>query len=43
MITSVALAAVLVGVWLADVYREHDARAVLLPDQVSHCFPSRSR
>ena len=39
MITSVALAAVLVGVWLADVYREHDARAVLLPDQVITLFP----
>lgn len=39
MITSVALAAVLVGVWLADVYQEHGARAVLLPDQVITLFP----
>ena len=39
MITSVALAAVLAGVWLADIYRKHDARAVLLPDQVLTLFP----
>jgi protein SCO1/2 len=39
MITSVALAAILAGVWLADVYREHDAQAVLLPDQVITLFP----
>jgi protein SCO1/2 len=39
MITSVALAAVLAGVWLADVYREHDSRAVLLPNQVITLFP----
>src|SRR5438105_9358498 len=39
MITSVALAAILAGVWLADVYREHDARAMLLPDQVITLFP----
>lgn len=39
MITSVALAAMLAGVWLADVYREHDSRAVLLPDQVITLFP----
>jgi protein SCO1/2 len=39
MITSVALAAVLAGVWLADVYREHDSRAVLLPDRVMTLFP----
>ncbi len=39
MITSVALAAILAGVWLADVYREHDSRAVLLPDQVLTLFP----
>ncbi len=39
MITSVALAAVLAGVWLADVYREHDARAMLLPSQVITLFP----
>jgi protein SCO1/2 len=39
MITSVALAAVLAGAWLADVYRDHDARAVLLPDRVMTLFP----
>jgi len=39
MVTSVALAAMLAGVWLADVYREHDSRAVLLPDQVITLFP----
>jgi protein SCO1 len=39
MITSVTLAAMLAGVWLADVYREHDSRAVLLPDQVVTLFP----
>ena len=43
MITSVALAAVLVGLWLADVYREHDARAMLLPDQVITLFPDPKR
>ncbi len=39
MITSVALAAILAGAWLADVYREHDSRAMLLPDQVITLFP----
>src|SRR2546427_13119304 len=39
MITSVALAAILAGVWLADVYREHDSRAMLLQDQVITLFP----
>ncbi len=39
MITSVALAAILAGVWLADVYREHDSRAMLLPDQAITLFP----
>ena len=39
MITSVALAAMLAGVWLADVYREHDSRAMLLPNQVITLFP----
>ena len=39
MIASVALAAILAGVWLADVYREHDSRAMLLPDQVVTLFP----
>ena len=39
MITSVVLAAILAGAWLADVYREHDSRAMLLPDQVITLFP----
>ena len=39
MITTVALAAMLAGVWLADIYREHDSRAMLLPDQVITLFP----
>ena len=39
MITSVALAAMLAGVWLAASDREHDSRAVLLPDQVITLFP----
>src|SRR5438046_10029303 len=39
MVTSVALAAILAGAWLADVYREHDSRAMLLPDQVITLFP----
>jgi protein SCO1/2 len=39
MMTAVALAAMLAGAWLADIYREHDSRAVLLPDQVITLFP----
>jgi len=39
MITSVTLAAMLAGVWLADIYREHDSRAMLLPNQVITLFP----
>jgi len=39
MIATVTLGAVLAGAWLAEVYREHDARAVLLPDQVITLFP----
>ena len=39
MITSVALAAMLAGVWLAATYRENDSRAMLLPDQVMTLFP----
>ena len=39
MITTVALAAMLAGVWLADLYREHDSRVMLLPDQVITVFP----
>jgi len=40
MITSsVALAAILTGAWLAEIYREHDSRAMLLPDRVITLFP----
>ena len=39
MITTVALAALLAGAWLADVYRQHDSRAILLPSQVVTLFP----
>ena len=39
MITTVALAAMLAGVWLADIYREHDSQVMLLPDQVITLFP----
>jgi protein SCO1/2 len=39
MITTVALAAMLAGVWLAEIYRQHDSRAMLLPDQVITLFP----
>jgi protein SCO1/2 len=39
MITSVALAATLAGVWLAATYRENGSRAMLLPDQVMTLFP----
>ena len=39
MITTVALAAMLAGVWLAEIDREHDSRAMLLPDQVMTLFP----
>ncbi len=39
MVTAVALAAILAGVWLAEIYREHDSRAMLLPDQVITLFP----
>jgi protein SCO1 len=39
MITGVALVAILAGAWLADVYREHDSRAMLLPDQVITLLP----
>ena len=34
MVTTVALAAVLAGVWLADIDRQSDSRARVLPDQV---------
>ena len=39
MITSVALAAMLAGVWLAATYRENGSRAMLLPDRVMTLFP----
>ena len=39
MVTSVALAAMIAGVWLAKINREHDSRAMLLPDQVITLFP----
>jgi protein SCO1/2 len=39
MITAVALAAMLAAAWLADVYRQHDSRAVILPNQVITLFP----
>ena len=39
MITTVALAAMLAGVWLAATYRENDSRAMLLPDRVMTLFP----
>ena len=38
MITTVTLTAMLAGVWLTEIYRQHDARAMLLPDQVSTVF-----
>ena len=39
MITTVALAAMLAGVRLAEVYLEHDSRAMLLPNKVITLFP----
>ncbi|MGH8720653.1 MAG: SCO family protein [Burkholderiales bacterium] len=39
MVTAVALAAVLAGAWLADIDREYDSRARLLPDQVMTLLP----
>ena len=39
MITTVALAAMLAGVWLAVTYRENDSRAMLLPTQGMALFP----
>lgn len=38
MVTAVALAATLAGVWLADIDRQYDSRAMLLPDQVMTLF-----
>jgi len=39
MITTVVLAAMLGGVWLAATYRENGSRAMLLPDRVMTLFP----
>src|SRR5258708_3801584 len=39
MMTTVVLAAMLGGVWLAATYRENGSRAILLPDQVMTLFP----
>jgi len=39
MIITVALAAMLAGVWLAVTYRENDSRAMLLPTQGMALFP----
>lgn len=39
MITAVALAAMLAGMWLAATYRENDSGAMLLPDRVMTLFP----
>ena len=39
MITSVALAAILAGLWLAAIYRGNDSRVMLLPDKVMTLFP----
>ena len=38
LITGVTLAAMLAGAWLADIDREHDSRAMLLPDKVMTLF-----
>ena len=39
MVTGVAMAAMLAGVWLVEVYRHHDSRAVFLPSRVITLFP----
>ena len=39
MITTAALAVMLAGVWLTEVYLEHDSRAMLLPNPVVTLFP----
>ncbi len=39
MVTTLALVAMLAAVWLADIDRQHDSRAVLLPDRVMTLFP----
>ena len=38
-VMAVALAALFAGVWLTEIYLEHDSRAVLLPSQVITVFP----
>ena len=40
MMTTVVLAAMLGGAWLAATYRGNGARAILLPDQVMTLFPA---
>ncbi len=39
MVTTLALVAMLAAAWLADIDRQHDSRAVLLPDRVMTLFP----
>jgi protein SCO1/2 len=39
MVTIVALAAMLAAVWLVEIYRQRDSRAMLLPNQVITLFP----
>jgi hypothetical protein len=39
MITAVAPAAMLAGMWLTATYRGNDSRAMLLPDRVMTLFP----
>ncbi len=39
MVTTLALVALLAAVWLADIDRAHDSRAMLLPDRVMTLFP----
>ena len=39
MMAAVALATMLAGTWLAEIYQEHAARAMLLPDRVMTLFP----
>ncbi len=43
MITVVALAAMLAGVLLAEIYRENDSRAMLLPEKVITLLPHPKR
>ena len=43
MITTVALSAMIAGVWLAKINWEHNSRAMLLPDQVITVFPDPKR